>query len=376
MTTRWVGLALIVVACSHANNAPSDSNGGNSTSDAPVSVLDAPNSSHIDAPPDGPPPRFLCSAPVPDNAPIPTPPPLKTDCPMLGSGENSFTSGGVTRTFQLVLPTTPIEGEVYPVIVMWHWLKSTSDDVITTADVQAAVDDQRFIAVVPDNIPTDIALTTYDVNWPFDITQTDARMQQEFSFFDDMLSCVEQQYTVNQQCVSTFGVSAGGLFVDQLIQARSTTLSSFLSLSGGVGATIIKPWVGVTRNLPGLVLWGGKGPPTMLIKDILGCFGIGMDFDVASTDLEDGMTADGQFLVECVHDCGHAVPPVDAPPGESQFAGLWEFMFNHPYWLPPGTSPYQQTGLKDLPAWCAIGENNAVPRVGGACPPPINPCPF
>src|ERR1700734_3262315 len=119
MTTRWVGLALIVVACSHANNAPPDSNGGGtSTSDAPVSVLDAPNSSHIDAPPDGPPPRFLCSAPVPDNAPIPTPPPLKTDCPMLGSGENSFTSGGVTRTFQLVLPTTPIEGEGYPVLVM------------------------------------------------------------------------------------------------------------------------------------------------------------------------------------------------------------------------------------------------------------------
>jgi Putative esterase len=373
MTTRWLGLALIVVACSHPGNAPADSG---ATSDAPVSV-DAPNSSHLDAaPPDAPSARFLCGDPVPGNAPIPTPPPLKTGCPMLGSGENSFTSGGVTRTFQLVLPTTRVEAEVYPVIVMWHWLKSTSDDVINTADVQAAVDDQRFIAVVPDNIPTDIALTTYDVNWPFDITQTDARMQQEFSFFDDMLSCVEQQYTVNQQCVSTFGVSAGGLFVDQLIQARSTTLSSFLSLSGGVGATIIKPWVGVTRKLPGLVLWGGKGPPTMPTKDILGCFGLGMDFDVASTDLEDGMTADGQFLVECVHDCGHAVPPVDAPPGESQFAGLWEFMFNHPYWLPPGTSPYQQTGLKDLPAWCAIGENNAVPRVGGTCPSPINPCPF
>jgi hypothetical protein len=229
---------------------------------------------------------------------------------------------------------------------------------------------------VPDNIPTDIIATTYDVNWPFDITQSTDRMNQEFTFFDDMLSCVEQQFQVNQQCVSSVGVSAGALFNDQLIQSRSTTLASFVSLSGGVGATIIKPWVSAARKLPGLVLWGGKGPPTMTTKDILGCFGVGMDFDVASTDLEDGMTANGQFLVECVHNCGHAVPPVDAPPGESQFAGIWEFMLNHPYWVPPGTSPYQQNGLKDLPAWCAIGENNAVPRGSGDCPSPINPCAF
>lgn len=373
---RWLGLCLVLAACSHGGGAATPDSNQTST------PVDAPNSSTKDDAPATKPPvdaftgRFLCSAPAPENAPLPTPPPLKTGCPMLVPGENSFTSGGITRTFQMVLPTTPVAGEVYPVIFMWHWLKSTSDDMINTAMVQAAVDDQRFIAVVPDNIPTDVALTTYDVNWPFDITQTDDRMNQEFSFFDDMLSCVEQQFTVNQQCVSSVGVSAGALFNDQLIQSRSTTLSSFVSLSGGVGATIIKPWAGVTRKLPGLVLWGGKGPPTMATKDILGCFGIGMDFDVASTDLEDGMTADNQFLIECVHDCGHAVPPIDPPPGESQFAGVWKFMLDHPYWVPPGTSPYQMTGLTDLPAWCAIGENNAVPRSGGTCPSPINPCAF
>jgi hypothetical protein len=345
--------------------------------DAPLeSKIDAPQVSTLDASIDAPAARFLCDEKPPPNSPQPTPPPVKTDCPVLVPGENTFTSGGITRTFQIVMPTQPVEGEVYPVMFLWHWLKATSEDFITTGQVQAAVDDQRFIGVAPDSITTDIALTSYDVNWPFDITQTAARMAQEFSFFDDMLSCVEQQFNVNQNCVSSVGVSAGALFNDQLIQSRSTTLSSFISLSGGVNDTIIKPWVGTTHVLPGIVLWGGKGPPTMTTADILGCFGIGMDFNVASEDLEDGMTQEGNFLVECVHNCGHNVPPIVAPPNQSQFAGLWEFAFNHPYWLGAGQSPYLQSGLKDLPAWCAIGQNNAVPRTGSGCPAPINPCAF
>ncbi len=371
---RWIGLILSLAACSHGNNGnhPPD---GNAIVDAPVTKIDAPVG--IDAPPDAPPSRFLCGQPPPEGSPTPTPPPLKMACPVLVTGENSFDSGGVTRTFQMVFPANMMPGEQYPVLVLWHWLKSSSQDFIDTGMVQAAADDQRFIAIVPDNIPTDIALTSYDVNWPFDITQSAARMNQEFTFFDDMLSCVEQQYNVNQNCVSTVGVSAGGLFIGQLIQARSTTLSSFVSLSGGVGDNIIKGWSGPTpHKLPGLVLWGGNGPPTMQTKDILGCFGIGMDFSVASQALETGLTADNHFLVECIHNCGHAVPPIDAPPGQSQFAGIWEFLFNHPYWLPPGQSPYLTSGLQDLPAWCAIGQGNATPRSAGNCPAPINPCPF
>jgi hypothetical protein len=373
---KRLALGAFLIACGSHGNGNGGGSGGSATQpDAPnqSTPIDA---STLDAPPDGPPARFLCDEAPPEGAPTPTPPPMKTDCPVLVAGENTFTSGGITRTFQMILPTQPIEGEVYPVMFLWHWLKATSEDFIQTADVQDAVDAQRFIGVAPDSIVTDIVLTSYDVNWPFDITQSAARMAQEFSFFDDMLSCVEQQFNVNQNCVSSTGVSAGALFNDQLVQSRSTTLSAFISLSGGVNDTIIKPWVGATHKLPGIVLWGGKGPPTMTTADILGCFGLGMDFNTASEDLEDGMTQDGHFFIECVHNCGHNVPPIVAPPGQSQFAGLWEFAFNHPYWLPPGQSPYQQTGLKDLPEWCAIGQNNAVPRTGSGCPAPINPCAF
>lgn len=334
----------------------------------------------IDAPPpiDATTYRYLCDMPAPEGAPAPTPPALPAaGCPTLVAGMNSITSSTKVRSFILVLPANMMPSEKLPVLFLWHWLGGSAQGFIDRGEIQAAADEQRFIAVAPVAEGADVFGTSFDTKWPFDITQSPQRMEEEFMFFDDMLACVEAQYTVNQNCVSTVGVSAGALFTDQLAQSRSQRLSSFVSLSGGVGATIIKPWNGSTHVLPGVVLWGGDGPPTMDgVKDILGCFGIGMDFSVASKQLESSLTSEGNFFIECKHNCGHVEPPLDPPPGESKFAGMWEFAFNHPYWLAPGDSPYKMTGLPtSLPAWCGIGANSAVPRSGDGCPPPENPCP-
>ncbi|HUJ59154.1 MAG TPA: hypothetical protein VLX92_11700 [Kofleriaceae bacterium] len=366
-------LILALAACSHAASPAQQDAPAVTSADAPISVMpDAP-------PPDAPSYRFLCDMPPPEGAPQPTPPELPVaGCPSLAAGMNTMTSGTVSRQFLLVVPANLQPSEKLPVMFMWYWLGGSADDFLNEGEVQAAADDERFLAVIPVAIGADVLGTSFNTQWPFDITQLPPRMDQEFQFFDDMLACVEQQYNVNQNCVSTAGVSAGALFTDQLTQAKSERLSSFISLSGGVSATVIKPWKGATHKLPAIVLWGGDGPPKMDgVKDILGCFGIGMDFSVASHTLEDGLTADGHFFVECIHNCGHVEPPVDPPPGESKFAGVWEFAWNHPFWLPPGQSPYLQTGLPDtLPAWCGIGAGGATPRSGGGCPPPENPCAF
>ena len=174
------------------------------------------------------------------------------------------------------------------------------------------------------------------------------------------------------------GVSAGALFNAQLAQAKSQRLASFISLSGGVGDTIIRPWAGATHKLPGVVLWGGDGPPAMDgNKDILGCLGIGMDFSIASNDLEAGLVKDGHFFIECRHNCGHVEPPLDPPPGESKFAGMWEFALDHPYWLAAGDSPYLTKGLPaGMPTWCGIGAHSSTPRSGPGCPAAENPCQY
>ncbi len=297
---------------------------------------------------------------------------------MLVPGSNTVTSSGKAREFLLVVPANLQPDEQLPVLFLWHWLGGSAQGFIDRGEVQAAADQQRFLAIAPVSEGAKLLGTSWDLKWPFDITQSQARMTEEFQFFDDMLACAEAQYHVNQSCVSSVGVSAGALFNDQLAQARSNRLASFLSLSGGVGDTIIKPWNGTgAHKLPAIVLWGGDGPPGMDgNKDILGCFGVGMDFMVASHSLEDGLVAGGDFFIECKHNCGHVEPPLDAHAGESKYAPIWRFAFDHPFWLGPGQSPWASGLPADMPAWCGIGKGGATPRSGPGCPPAENPCQY
>jgi predicted esterase len=322
---------------------------------------------------------YLCRQAPPPGSPMPDAPPLPSaGCPTLSPGMNTITTSGETRQFILVTPASPtLPDEQLPVLFMWHWLGGSANSFLTKGEVQAAVDQQHFIAVLHVSKGATIVGTSFNTRWPFDISQSASRMNAEFKFFDDMLACVEQQYAVNVSCVSSVGVSAGALFNSQLAQARSNRLASFISLSGGVGATWIKPWNGAARRLPGVVLWGGDGAPGMDgVKDILGCAGIGMDFSVASTSLEDKLEHDGHFFIECKHNCGHVEPPLVPPAGESKYAGMWEFALDHPFWLPAGQSPYLTNGLPAaMPSWCGIGTGGATPRTGGGCPEAENPCP-
>ncbi len=355
-----------LVACGHAGQLGAESQ------DAPA-TLDSPAP---DAPADAVSYANLCSAPIPAGAALPALPPIPAGgCPTLVAGTNTLPSG---RSFLLALPANLTPGEHLPVLFMWHWLKGSAEDFLMKGSVQDAADQQRFIAVLPVAKGATVLGLGLDTDWPFDITQTQARIDEEVQFFDDMLACVEDQLHVNTSCVASIGVSAGALWTDQLVQARSNMLASFVSLSGGVGDTIIKPWKNAAHALPGVVLWGGDGPPTMDgSKDILGCVGLGMDVSVASRDLEMGMTAENEFLIECRHNCGHVEPPLPTPPGMTKYAAIWDFVFNHPFWLQPGASPYLVSGLPaGLPSWCAIGAGNSTPRSGGGCPPSNNPCTF
>lgn len=294
----------------------------------------------------------LCDMPPPAGATVaPAPPVYKGTCPRLVPGKNTIWTSLFPRNFQLVVPAHLDPMEKLPVIFLWHWLGGSADEFIRKGEVQNAVDSQRFLAIVPE--------AKFDMifKWPFDVGVSAARQEEEYRFFDDMLACAAAQFNVNNNCVASAGVSAGALFTDQLAGARGQYLSSALSLSGGVGGGV-KPWGKPAHKLPMIVLWGG---PTD------NCLGV-IRFNVISKTLEDELTRDGHFLVECVHNCGHAEPPFETPAMLSKYAGLWDFVLDHPYWLKAGESPYKTSGLpSDMPSFCAIGAGSATPRTG-VCP--------
>jgi hypothetical protein len=154
----------------------------------------------------------------------------------------------------------------------------------------------------------------------------------------------------------SFRIVRDELFTPVLAGKRGEYLSSIGSLSGGTGG-IIQGWMGSSHRMPAMVLWGGPGD---------NCMGV-MDFEDTSKNLENGLHQDNHFILECVHNCGHAEPPFDAPNALTAFAPLWEFFLDHPHWLDDGQSPYLTEGLPAaMPDWCAIGKGSATPRQG-AC---------
>lgn len=272
-------------------------------------------------------------------------------CPQLMAGHNAFPSGNAMRDFRLVLPIDMKPDERLPILFLWHWLGGSADDFYNRGQIQMAADTQRFIAVIPESKGDG------QFKWPFDITQSQARMDEEFMFFDDMLSCVSAQFNVNKECVGSAGVSAGALFTSQLGGFRGDYLSSIVVLSGGTGGALIKPFANPEHRMPAVVLWGG---PTD------NCFQV-MNFEQTSKDLEKNLDARGHFFVECIHNCGHAEPPLDAAPGLSTYAPMWQFVLDHPYWLGAGESPYAEGLPASMPGWCGVGTGSATPRVG-MCP--------
>jgi predicted esterase len=313
----------------------------------------------------------LCAQAPPAGATLaPAPPKYKGTCPQLVpvvvdamgnfvSGRNTIMSSGSARDFLLVVPKDLKPDENLPILFAWHWLGGSEKSFLEKGELQAAADQQRFLAIAPAIKRKANGDKELLFNWPFTPLDTDARIAEEVQFFDDMYACVAEQYKVNKECISSVGVSAGALWTDQLVQRRSNVLASAISLSGGTGGLTIRPWTTPPRHVPMTVLWGGMSDVCIVIN-----------FQDASHDLETHLVQDGAFFVECVHNCKHGEPPLEPPPGVSKYSSIWQFAFDHPFWLPEGTSPYQKIGLpQQYPTWCAIGKGNAVERTG-MCPPP------
>jgi len=220
----------------------------------------------------GPARDVFCGDPVPEGAERPPALPAYSGgmCPSFVAGRNTIATMGGNREFLLILPEDGVRpDESLPLVFLWHWLGGSANGFRDRAMVQDAVNRLRFIAVIPE------ARSVLTFKWPYlqadpgcvidAECNCDCAYRRELAFFDDLLACVGTQFTVDRDCVSSVGVSAGALWTAQLASQRSQYLASMLVLSGGVGtgmlgldpASTLRTWSPAEHKLPALVLWGG-----------------------------------------------------------------------------------------------------------------------
>jgi hypothetical protein len=285
-----------------------------------------------------------------------TPPPFPLysggACPTLVYGPTSsaalntgFMSGGFERQFRLLVPDRYDGSEDWPVMFAWHWLNASSNSFVRDGELESAVDEMGVIAVLPDKRLRPNGDKAYQFDWPFvEVSQAES----ELVFFDDLLACVSEQLRVDPKRIYGIGVSAGALWLTHLSTTdRVDHFAAVESRSGGLGDVAGLWRMGYqpqANKFPAMVLWGGSSD------------WLGVNFHDASQRYRDALMGDGHFVLECVHDAGHAMPPISPPAGaNTKFWSLWRFMLDHPYDLPAGTSPYQGAGIPaGFPEWCRI----------------------
>jgi poly(3-hydroxybutyrate) depolymerase len=227
-----------------------------------------------------------------------------------------FATGDTEYELELRIPENP---EGAPVLFVWHWLGGSASQAERYMDLEEVVGDDDVILVIPESDGSQF-------EWHF-LDQPDGNP--DLLLFDDVLSCLWQEYDVDLDRIHATGMSAGGLWTSYLTLHRSQWLASTAPLSGGATEGV---YATPTDDIPVLLTWGGP-------EDIVSP----LSFHDATLFLAENLREDGHFVIECEHDRAH-----DLPPGGIQYA--YDFLMDHPKGIDP--SPYADGLPSGFPDWC------------------------
>ena len=229
-------------------------------------------------------------------------------CPTLEAGDNTFASGDTTYTVHVWLPDDPSGA---PLLTGWHWLGGSARSLVNAMDLDDLVDDEGVVLLAPDSDGSQF-------EWHF-LDAPDGNP--DLLLFEDLVACAHAQWGVDLDRVYATGMSAGGLWTRYLTMHAAEWLAATAPMSGG-----IEGYTSPADAIPAMLTWGGP-------RDLYSSY----SFEEASERLSAGLQADESFVVECVHDGGHTLPPWG-------FGPAWAFLEAHPKGVAP--SPWAG-GLPD-----------------------------
>lgn len=248
-------------------------------------------------------------------------------CPTLIEGRNTG-FGSNDRDFDLFVPTS--SNGPFAVVFLWHGAGGNAEDF---ADLLSPYYDKNgFVLVVPDG------QRQYDSEWHVEVTPgvEGPAAQEDLTFFDDVLRCIDEQIPIDRRRVHSVGFSVGGRFSAYLMGHRSEVLASFAAWSGGNTTPQMITVVPVPSHaIPGLLYHGGD-------SDTPACCGM-----VATEGLASAMVAAGQTTIVCDHSMGHSIP--------NSRDDVWLYFEAHPF-SAGSTAAWSTAVPLELPSYCELRE--------------------
>ena len=274
-------------------------------------------------------------------------PPIPYTCPRGQSDRWLERYGGrrrrSARAFYADFSGRSSSTESMGVLFSWHGYTDTAEKFRQEASLDPNGNPALPVVVIT---PDDIGITL-PVGLDWNITTTDGNP--DIAFFENILGCLNAQYTIDPARIYSFGFSAGAVLTNLLHSTHPKLLSAVVAVSGGWfndpneqklvnGLTIDWQWPALDPADGGAVLLTHGGPNDVTV---LGVF----DLEKAAQAAFPFLKMENRVVIDCPHNLGHALDPDVTP------AVVNRFISAHRAGVP---SPYRTGGFSGFPSACAL----------------------
>ena len=261
-------------------------------------------------------------------------------CPNMSSSGDlvSFTSSGESRNVTIVFPDQLTED--MRLVFFFHGLmpenSNPTQQSANALDLQSFANQYNSVIVLPESPIWEMAGQRFHL-WNIE----DGTYANDVALFDDLRTCIANEFDVDLDTLVTAAFSGGSLFSTILIKERSDHLAAVVEMSGGADLTVptftntFAPYGSPSHPLPVLLISGGA-------QDVWPDPGFTLvDFQSATETLYANLKNDNQFAVRCEHNSGHTITT-------KSFITAVEWLTQHRF---NETSPFE-TGIDDWSDWC------------------------
>jgi len=265
----------------------------------------------------------------------------RVQCNSIATGTSTLVVNGTTRQFEVQLPTNTSANTA--LLFLWHGFNQQASTFASTVvyDVPSgqwvAFDPNAFpmplMIVAPDDTGLFVVGPAGNVGLDWDIEPKNPPV--DFPFFEAMLQCIEQQFTVDTTRIYSFGFSAGAVFTDLLSAEYPHLFAATISESGAWFNDPAEQQLVLVNNTIPFLKWDWPAFDPADKGNVLLTHGGPNDFATiislqnANEDALPFLYDNDRTVVECTHNFGHTLEP-DLTQGM-----IYEYLWDHQLGQPP-----------------------------------------